>query len=139
MALVPRESVLLGWVVSRDLTDLSLILVAIGFVHLGFAMGILHLKSNANEEFHKLKIVSFFAICTVWLLTKILLVAERTDTAWNSPCSNTRLEWWIIFTLYSAVATVSMILPWIPPEVIECVDENTNVDDRQPLIEEVSS
>lgn len=47
------ETVYHGWSITRDLTDLYLTLLFIGFIHAGFAIGILSAKSLKNVKLHQ--------------------------------------------------------------------------------------
>lgn len=71
---------------------------------------------------------------------KLLFLSEEVDSAWNSPCEETRLEWWILFGVYLSVCLISLLLPSIAPtETSLVMDENTNTDsDTEPLLPNVS-
>jgi hypothetical protein len=57
------DEIVVSWSFYRDFTDLYLSLIFIGFLHFGFAGGILKLRSIKNAEYHKVKFEIVFRYC----------------------------------------------------------------------------
>ena len=70
------------------------------------------------EIFHpkQLKIITLFGLAAMGLLIKILFLSEKPDSAWNSPCESTRIQWWIIFPAFLSITLLSMVLPMFEAE-----------------------
>ena len=72
------------------------------------------------------------------LLIKILFLSEYSDTAWNSNCSSTRNQWWVIFSGFLSVTIVSMVLPLFKADKQGRKDNNNYYINRLYLILTIS-
>ena len=57
-------------------------------------------------------LLSLFGSFGVFLLLKILLLDEVTDSGWNSPCWQTRLEFWMLFGTLGGSVVIAMVVPF---------------------------
>ena len=71
-----------GWSIHRDLSDLFIALLLLGFVFLGIVLGIIDIKHAYGYEKHSVLLLSLFGSFGVYLLLKVLLLDEYNDTAW---------------------------------------------------------
>ena len=101
-----------GWSIHRDLSDLYIALLLLGFVFLGIVLGIIDIKHAYGYEKHSVLLLSLFGSFGVYLLLKILLLDENNDTAWASPCPETRLEFWLLFGTLMGAIVIAMAVPF---------------------------
>ena len=121
-----------GWSIHRDLSDLYGAVILLGFVFLGISFGIIGMvfirfaRSNIllrnltpkdirhayGYERHSVLLLSLFGSFGVFLLLKILLLDEFPDSGWNSPCRQTRFEFWMLFGTLGGAVMIAMIVPF---------------------------
>ena len=128
---IEPERTFTGWSIHRDLSDLYGAVILLGFLFLGVSLGIIGTALYAyllysfvrNEtrkdirhaygyERHSVLLLSMFGSFGVFLLLKILLLDELPDSGWNSPCWQTRFEFWMLFGTLGGAVAIAMVVPF---------------------------
>ena len=85
--------------------------------------------------------LSFYGIFGVYSLLKILLLDEVSDSAWNSPCSQTRFQFWLLFgTLIGSITIAIVAIFCLSREnSSEVIGDNNNSEETEPLLQNPES
>ena len=123
----------LAWDIHTDMTDIALGLLLLGFINLGVVVGIWKSKSSNSVEKHKMSLSTIFGAFGMYFLIKILLLSESDESAWRSPCFETREQWWTLFYSVLFITLISMTVPWFSG-TSDDGSSDANANDTEPLI-----
>lgn len=132
---VVPEHTTAGWSIHRDLTDLYLATVLLGFVFLGISIGIIDIRHAYGYDKHSVLLLSLFGSFGVYLLLKILLLDEIVNTGWASQCRQTRIEFWLIFGTMLGSISIAMVVPFCKTSEKSNTDINRDVNATREELE----